>query len=74
MNTNREHESFNLRLRRGGAIRHAFGGRVRRFTDSLSSPHMRRIRRHVRRWLETHALTIVLVSVMMVVAWLIAAH
>jgi hypothetical protein len=35
---------------------------------------MRRTRRHVRRWLETHGLTIVLVSGMMVVAWLIAAH
>jgi hypothetical protein len=47
---------------------------VGRLADSFSSPQGRRARRHARRWLETHGLTIVLVSGMMVVAWLIAAH
>ena len=32
------------------------------------------MRRQVRRWLETHGLTLVLVSAMMVVAWMVAAH
>ena len=42
--------------------------------DSPIAFRRRRARRHARRWLETHGLTIVLVSGMMVVAWLIAAH
>jgi hypothetical protein len=61
-------------LRQGGAILRTLSGRAGRLADSLSSSQGRRARRHARRWLETHGLTIVLVSGMMVVAWLIAAH
>jgi hypothetical protein len=74
MSTNEERRPFSLPSRQGGAILRRLGGRAGRLADSLSSPQGRRARRHARRWLETHGLTIVLVSGMMVVAWLIAAH
>jgi hypothetical protein len=74
MSTNEERRPFSLPLRQGGAILRTLGGRAGRLADSFSSPQGRRARRHARRWLETHGLTIVLVSGMMVVAWLIAAH
>ena len=74
MSTNEERRPFSLPLRQGGAILRTVGGRVARLADSFSSPQGRRARRPVRRWLETHGLTIVLVSGMMIVAWMIAAH
>jgi hypothetical protein len=74
MSTDQERGSFSLHLRQGGAILHTLGGRIGRLTDRFSSPHIRRTRRHMRRWLETHGLTIVLVSGLMIVAWMIAAH
>jgi hypothetical protein len=45
-----------------------------RLTDIASPPNSRRGRRQMRRWLEANGLTIVLVSAMMVIAWLIAAR
>ncbi len=54
--------------------RRPLGRRVGRLARSFSPPNVRRTRRQVRRWLETHGLTLVLVSAMMVLAWMIAAH
>jgi hypothetical protein len=67
-----ERRPFTLPLRQGSAILHALGGRVGRLTDRFSSPRSRRTRRQMRRWLESHGLTIVLVSALLVVAWKIA--
>jgi hypothetical protein len=74
MSTNEERGSFSFHLRQSGAIRQTLGGRMGRLADLFSSPKMRRTRRRVRRWLETHGLTIVLVSGLMVVAWMVASH
>ncbi len=45
-----------------------------RLTDIVSPPNSRKARHQIRRWLEANGLTIVLVSAMMVVAWMIAAR
>jgi hypothetical protein len=74
MRTNEERGSFSFHLRQSGAIRQTLGGRMGRLVDRFSPPNMRRTRRHVRRWLETHGLMIVLVSGLMVVAWMVASH
>lgn len=74
MTSNQERRPFNLHLRQGGAILHTLGGQVGRLADSLSPPQVRKMRRQVRCWLETHGLTLVLVSAIMVVAWMVAAQ
>jgi hypothetical protein len=74
MSTNEERGSFSLPSRQSGVIRQTLGGWADRLTNRFSSPKMRRTRRRARRWLETHGLTIVLVSGLMVVAWMVASH
>jgi hypothetical protein len=74
VSTNQEGRPFRFLLRQGGAVPRTLGERVGRLAASVSSPYIRRTRRHVRRLLETHGLTIVLVSGMMILAWMIAAH
>jgi len=81
MSTNGERRPSNLHLRQGGGILQTlatlgstFGGWLGRLSDSVSPANVRRTRRELRHWVEAHGLTIVLVSVMMVVAWMVAAH
>jgi hypothetical protein len=73
MGTKEERRPFSVPLRQSGAILQALG-RMGRLSDIFSSPNRRRTRRHVRRWLESNGLTIVLVFGMMVVAWMVATH
>jgi phosphoserine phosphatase len=78
MSSNQQLESFHIRLRRLGAMLRTLGTTPARLlgwlADSVSTPNSRRGRRQMRRWLEANGLTIVLVSAMMVVAWMIAAR
>lgn len=78
MSTNGERRPFNLHLRQGGAILQTlgstFGGWLGRLSDWVSPANVRRTRRELRHWVEAHGLTIVVVSAMMVVAWMVAAH
>ena len=50
----------------------ALGGWVGRLADNVSPPNARKTRRQLRRWLKIHGLTIVLVSLMMALAWMVA--
>jgi hypothetical protein len=52
----------------------AFGGRLSRFANAMSSPNARKTRRQVRRWLNANALTVMLVLAMMVFAWMITSR
>jgi hypothetical protein len=54
------------------ALRARLGERRRRFTDTFSTPNMRSGRRQVRRWLAANGLILVVVSAMMVIAWMLA--
>ena len=53
-------------------LRGQLGERVRRFTDAFSTPNIRSGRRQLRRWLAANGLTLVVVSAMMIIAWMLA--
>lgn len=63
MATDRDMQIFTLRVRLGERLRH--------FTDALSTPNIRSGRRQVQRWLAANGVLVV-VSAMMVVAWMLA--
>jgi len=46
--------------------------RLRRFTGTFSTRNMRSGRRQVRRWFAANGLILVVVSTMMVIAWIVA--
>jgi len=75
MSSNEARASLHLRLRQWSAILQTFGaapGHWRaRLGDKFLGPHAYRARRQIRRWLRANGLTIVLVSAMMVFAWMI---
>jgi hypothetical protein len=76
MNSNEKRAPFHYNLRQPGAIFLAFtaalGGWLGRLADGISPPSARKARRQLRRWLRANGLTIVLVSVMMIFAWIVA--
>lgn len=76
MRSNQQDESYRARMRLVGAILRAFGTTPTRPldqpTDSVSPLHPPRRRRQMRRWLQTNGLIIVVVSMLMVLAWMIA--
>ncbi len=76
MSTNEKRVPFYYSLRQYGAIFQTFsaalGGWPGRLADSILPPNARKARRQLRRWLRANGLTIVLVSVMMIFAWMLA--
>jgi hypothetical protein len=76
MSSNQLRESFPLRLRRLEARLQRLGttpGRLLvRLADYVAPVNSHWGRRQMRRWLEANGLTIVLVSAMMILAWMIA--
>ncbi|MGH7915323.1 MAG: hypothetical protein ACREPW_11860 [Candidatus Binataceae bacterium] len=78
MSSKKESAWLNLHLRRDGAplprLDEAVGRFFSRVGDGISPPSMRRARRQVRRYLEANGLTIVLVSAMMIFAWMVTGR
>lgn len=72
MSSNENHAPFGYKLRKYGATLIALGGWVGRLANNVSPPNARKTRRQLRRWLKIHGLTIVLVSLMMALAWMVA--
>jgi hypothetical protein len=76
MSYNEKRAPFYYSLRQPGAIFLTFvaalGGWFGRLADSISPSSARKARRQLRRWLRANGLTIVLVSVMMIFAWILA--
>jgi hypothetical protein len=77
MSSNQKRLPFPLHRRQeGGALPGSFGtvlrAWLRRLAAGISPANARRSRRQMRYWLKANGLTIVLVCVMMVVAWMVA--
>jgi len=49
-------------------------GRLGRLADTFSTPKIRFGRRQLRRWLSDNGLILVVVTVMMVIAWMVAGR
>jgi hypothetical protein len=78
MSPRQERSAFIKRSRRwGGSIITTLGSTLGGWLglpDRISAAKVRRMRRELRHWLEAHGLTIMMVSLMMVVAWMIASR
>jgi hypothetical protein len=76
MNSNKERGPVSVRWRRGQALlttlTAAPGGWRDRLANRISSSGARSMKRQMRRWLAANGLTIVLVSAIMIIAWIIA--
>jgi membrane protein YqaA with SNARE-associated domain len=76
MSSNEKPVPFYYSLRQYGAILLTFGatlgGWLGRFADNISAPNARKTRRQLRRWLKANGLTIVLVSAILILAWIVA--
>jgi hypothetical protein len=76
MKSSRLRRPANIYRRRGGsflaALRATVGERFGRRSDLGSVPGPRTARRQIRRWLSTNGLTLLVVSAMMAIAWLVA--
>lgn len=76
MNTNEEPGPAYVRWRRRrgslAMLAAAFGERLGRLADRSSPSNARATKRQVRRWLSANGLTLVLVSAMMIIAWIVA--
>jgi hypothetical protein len=76
MSPNEKPVPFYYNLRQYGAVlltfRTRLGGWLGQFADNISPPNARKTRRQLRRWLKANGLTIVLVSAIMILAWIVA--
>jgi hypothetical protein len=76
MSSNENHAPSIYKLRQYGATLRALGvalgAWLGRIANNVSPPYARKTRRQLRRWWKIHGLTIVLVSLMMALAWMVA--
>jgi hypothetical protein len=76
MKSSRPRRPINIHWRRGGpflaTLRAAVGERLGRLSDLSSAPGLRTARRQIRRWLSANGLTLLVVSAMMAIAWIVA--
>jgi hypothetical protein len=76
MKSSRPRRPVNIHWRWGGpflaTLRAAVDERLGRLSDLSSAPGLRTARRQIRRWLSANGLTLLVVSAMMAIAWIVA--